>query len=324
MKRRAFITLLGGAATLPLAARAQQTAMPVIGFLRSASLDNAAPLVSAFRQGLKETGYIEGQNVAVEFRSAEGRNDQLPGLVAELVRRQVAVIVCNVTAASAAKAVTSTVPIVFATGDDPIAEGLVVSLNRPGGNLTGVSFLGNALGAKQVELLHELLPSATTIAVLVDTNYQGSVSGLTDVEAAAHSLGQQLVVLHASSERDLDLASATLAQQRADAVIVLGAAFFLSRRDQIIALAAKHGLPAIYQVPDFVAAGGLMSYGASIRDAYRLVGVYTGKILHGAKPADLPVQQSTKLELIINLKTAKALGLTVPPSLLAIADEVIE
>jgi putative ABC transport system substrate-binding protein len=324
MNRRAFITLLGGAAAAwPFAARAQQP-MPVIGFLRSASLDNAAPLVSAFRQGLKEAGYIEGQNVAVEFRSAEGRNDQLPGLVAELVRRQVAVIVCNVTAASAAKAVTSTVPIVFATGDDPIAEGLVVSLNRPGGNLTGVSFLGNALGAKQVELLHELLPSATTIAVLVDTNYQGSVSGLTDVEAAAHSLGQQLVVLHASSERDLDLASATLAQQRADALIVLGAAFFLSRRDQIIALAAKHGLPAIYQVPDFVAAGGLMSYGASIRDAYRLVGVYTGKILHGAKPADLPVQQSTKLELIINLKTAKALGLTVPLTLQARADEVIE
>jgi ABC-type uncharacterized transport system substrate-binding protein len=324
MKRREFITLLGGAAAAwPFAARAQQP-MPVIGFLRSASLDNAAPLVSAFRQGLKEAGYIEGQNVAVEFRSAEGRNDQLPGLVAELVRRQVAVIVCNVTAASAAKAVTSTVPIVFATGDDPIAEGLVVSLNRPGGNITGVSFLGNALGAKQVELLHELLPSATTIAVLVDTNYQGSVSGLTDVEAAAHSLGQQLVVLHASSERDLDLASATLAQQRADALIVLGAAFFLSRRDQIIALAAKHGLPAIYQVPDFVAAGGLMSYGASIRDAYRLVGVYTGKILHGAKPADLPVQQSTKLELIINLKTAKALGLTVPLTLQARADEVIE
>jgi putative tryptophan/tyrosine transport system substrate-binding protein len=325
VKRRTFISLLGGtAATWPLAARAQQSAMPVIGFLRSASLDNAAPLVSAFRQGLKEAGYIEGQNVAVEFRSAEGRNDQLPGLVAELVRRQVAVIVCNVTAASAAKAVTSTVPIVFATGDDPIAEGLVVSLNRPGGNITGVSFLGNALGAKQVELLHELLPSATTIAVLVDTNYQGSVSGLTDVEAAAHSLGQQLVALHASSERDLDLASATLAQQRADALIVLGAAFFLSRRDQIIALAAKHGLPAIYQVPDFVAAGGLMSYGASIRDAYRLVGVYTGKILHGAKPADLPVQQSTKLELIINLKTAKALGLTVPLTLQARADEVIE
>jgi putative tryptophan/tyrosine transport system substrate-binding protein len=323
--RRKFLATLGGAAAAwPLAARAQQPAMPVIGFLRSASLNNATPLVTAFRQGLKEAGYVEGQNVAVEFRSAEGRNDQLPGLVAELVRRQVAVIVCNVTAASAAKAVTSTVPIVFATGDDPIGEGLVTSLNRPGGNVTGVSFLGNALGAKQVELLHELVPKATTIAVLVDTNYQGSVSGLTDVEAAAHSLGQQLTVLHASSERDLEIASATLAQQRADALIVLGAAFFLSRRDQIIALAAQHGLPAIYQVPDFVAAGGLMSYGASIRDAYRLVGVYTGKILHGAKPADLPVQQSTKLELIINLRTARRLGLTVPLTLQAAADEVIE
>jgi len=323
--RRAFITLLGGtAAAWPLAARAQQLAIPVVGFLRSASLDNATPLVSAFRQGLKEAGYIEGQNVAVEFRSAEGHNDQLPRLVAELVRLPVAVIVCNVTAASAAKGVTSTVPIVFATGDDPVGEGLVTSLSRPGGNITGVSFLGNALGAKQVELLHELVPKATTIAVLVDTNYQGSVSGLTDVEAATHSLGQQLIVLRASSERDLDMASATLAQRRVDALIVLGAAFFLSRRDQIIAMAAQHRLPAIYQVPDFAAAGGLMSYGASIRDAYRLVGVYTGRILHGAKPADLPVQQSTKLELIINLKTAKAFGLDVPLTLQARADEVIE
>jgi len=323
--RRELLAALGGAtAAWPLAAHAQQPGMPVIGFLRSASLNNATPLVTAFRQGLKEAGYVEGQNVAVEFRSAEGRNDQLPGLVAELVRRQVAVIVCNVTAASAAKAVTSTVPIVFATGYDPIGEGLVTSLNRPGGNITGVSFLGNALGAKQVELLHELVPKATTIAVLVDINYQGSASGLTDVEAAAHSLGQQLIVLHASNERDLDAASATLALQRADALIVLGAAFFLSRRDQIIALAAQHGLPAIYQVPDFVTAGGLMSYGGSIRDAYRLVGVYAGKILHGAKPADLPVQQSTKLELIINLRTARRLGLTVPLTLQAAADEVIE
>ena len=279
MRRREFITLVGGAAAWPLAARAQQPAMPVVGFLRSASLNNATPLVSAFRQGLKEAGYTDGKNVTVEFRSAEGRNDQLPTLVAELVRRQVAVIVCNITAASAAKAVTSTVPIVFATGDDPIAEGLVTSLNRPGGNITGVSFLGNALGAKQVELLHELLPKATTLAVLVDTNYQGSVSGLTDVEAAARALGQQLVVLHASRDRDLEIASATLDQQRADALIVLGAAFFLSQRDQIIALAAHHGLPAIYQVPDFVAAGGLMSYGASISDA-----LSPARHLHGKDP----------------------------------------
>jgi putative tryptophan/tyrosine transport system substrate-binding protein len=323
--RRELLAALGGAvAAWPLAARAQQPAMPVVGFLRSASLANATPLVSAFRQGLKEAGYIEGQNVAVEFRSAEGHNDQLPRLVGDLVRRQVAVIVCNVTAASAAKAVTLTVPIVFATGDDPIAEGLVTSLNRPGGNITGVSFLGNALGAKQVELLHELLPKATTLAVLVDTNYQGSVSGVTDVEAAARSLGQQLIVLHASRDRDLENASATLDQQRADALIVLGAAFFLSQRDQIIALAAHHGLPAIYQVPDFVTAGGLMSYGASIRDAYRLVGIYTGKILHGAKPGDLPVEQPTKFDLVINLTTAKALGLEIPATLLARADEVIE
>ena len=221
-------------------------------------------------------------------------------------------------AALAATASTATIPIVFEVATDPVALGLVASLNRLGGNVTGVSFLGNALGAKQVELLHELVPKATTIAVL------GSASGLTDVEAAARSLGQQLIILRASNERDLDTASATLAQQRADALIVLGAAFFLSRRDQIIALAAQHGLPAIYQVPDFVAAGGLMSYGGSIRDAYRLVGVYTGKILHGAKPADLPVQQSTKLELIINLRTARRLGLTVPLTLQAAADEVIE
>jgi ABC-type uncharacterized transport system substrate-binding protein len=233
-------------------------------------------------------------------------------------------MVCNVTAASAAKAITSSVSIVFATGDDPVAEGLVTSLNRPGGNVTGVSFLGNALGAKQVELLRQLVPNATTIAVLVDTNYQGSATDLEDVERAAHSLRQNLIVLSASSERDLETASATLAQQHADALIALGAAFFLSKRDQIIALAAQHKLPAIYQVPDFAEAGGLMSYGASIRDPYRLVGIYTGKVLNGAKPADLPVEQSTKLELVINLKTAKALGITVPQSMLVAADEVIE
>jgi len=324
-RRREFITLLGGAAAAyPLAARAQQAAMPAVGFLRSASLANATPLVSAFRQGLKEAGYIEGQNVAVEFRSAEGHNDQLPRLVADLVRRQVAVIVCNVTAASAAKAVTSTVPIIFATGDDPIAEGLVTSLNRPGGNITGVSFLGNALGAKQVELLHELLPKATTLAVLVDTNYQGSATDLKNVERAAHSLRQNLIILRASNERDLETASATLAQQHADALIALGAAFFLSQRDQIIALAERYKLPAIYQVQDFAIAGGLMSYGASIRDAYRQAGIYAARILKGEKPADLPVMQPTKFDLIINLKTAKALGLTVPPNLLALADEVIE
>jgi ABC-type uncharacterized transport system substrate-binding protein len=323
MRRREFFTFLGGAAVAwPLAAGAQQ--MPVVGFLRSASLDNATPLLTAFRRGLEEAGFVEGRNVAIALRSAEGRNEQLPRLAAELVNLPVTLIVCNVTAASAAKGITSSVPILFATGDDPVAEGLVASLSRPGGNITGVSFLGNALGAKQMELLRELVPNARTIAVLVDTNYLGSVSGLKDVEAAAHSLGQQIVVLNASNERDLDNASATLAQHRVDALLAVGAAFFLSRRDQIIAMAARLRVPAIYQVPDFVAAGGLMSYGASIRDAYRLVGGYAGKIIKGAKPADLPVQQSTKLELVINLKTAKALGLTVPPTLLARADEVIE
>jgi ABC-type uncharacterized transport system substrate-binding protein len=317
MRRREFFTFLGGAAVAwPLAAGAQQ--MPVVGFLRSASLDNATPLLTAFRRGLEEAGFVEGRNVAIALRSAEGRNEQLPRLAAELVNLPVTLIVCNVTAASAAKGITSSVP------NDPVAEGLVASLSRPGGNITGVSFLGNALGAKQMELLRELVPNARTIAVLVDTNYLGSVSGLKDVEAAAHSLGQQIVVLNASNERDLDNASATLAQHRVDALLAVGAAFFLSRRDQIIAMAARLRVPAIYQVPDFVAAGGLMSYGASIRDAYRLVGGYAGKIIKGAKPADLPVQQSTKLELVINLKTAKALGLTVPPTLLARADEVIE
>ena len=325
MRRREFIAFVGSTAVAwPLAGRAQQSAMPMVGFLRSASLANACPLVTAFRQGLKEAGYVEGQNVVIEFRSAEGHNDELPKLVTELLRLPVAVIVYNVTAASAAKAITSSVPIVFATGDDPVAEGLVTSLNRPGGNVTGVSFLANALGAKQVELLRQLVPNATTIAVLVDRNYQGSATDLKDVERAAHSLKQNLIILAASDERDLETASATLAQQHADALIALGAAFFLSQRDQIIALAARHKLPAIYQVPDFAVAGGLMSYGASIRDAYRQAGIYAGRILKGEKPADLPVMQPTKFELIINIKTAKALGLAVPPNLLALADEVIE
>ena len=324
MRRRQFIAGLGSAAAWPVVARAQQPIIPTIGFLRSASLDNAIPLITAFRQGLKEAGYVDGQNVAIEFRSAEGRNDQLPRLVAELVRLPVAVIVCNSNAASAAKAVTSTVPIVFATGDDPVGEGLVASLNRPGGNITGVSFLGNALGGKQVELLRQLVPKAMTIAVLVDTNFAGSASGLKDIQAAAQFLGQHVMILNASNRRELEAASETLAHQPADALIVLGAAFFTSQRDQIIALSSRYGLPAMYQLQDFAVAGGLSSYGASIRDAYRLVGTYTGKILRGAKPADLPVQLSTKVEFVINLKTAKALGLTIPETLLATADEVIQ
>jgi putative tryptophan/tyrosine transport system substrate-binding protein len=290
MRRRDFIVGLSAAAW-PLAARAQQPIIPTIGFLRSASLDNAIPLITAFRQGLKEAGYVDGQNVAIEFRSAEGRNDQLPRLVAELVRLPVAVIVCNSDAASAAKAVTSTVPIVFATGGDPVGEGLVASLNRPGGNITGVSFLGNALGGKQVELLRQLAPKAMTIAVLVDTSFAGSASGLKDIQAAARFLGQDVMILNASNQRELEAASETLARQPADALIVLGAAFFTSQRDQIIALSSRYGLPAMYQLQDFAVAGGLSSYGASIRDAYRLVGTYTGKILRGAKPADLGDKQ---------------------------------
>jgi putative ABC transport system substrate-binding protein len=325
MRRRELIALVGSAAIgWPLVARAQQSPTPVIGFLRSASLDNVTPLVAAFRQGLKEAGYVEGRNVKIEFRSAEGHNDRLSALAAELVRVPVAVLVCNVTAAVAAKAVTATVPILFATGDDPVQEGLVASMNRPGGNITGVSFLGNSLGAKQVELLRDLVPKATTIAVLVDTNFQGSAAALKDVQAAANALGQRLIILNAGNVSDIDTASTTLADEHADALIALGAAFFLSQRDRIIALAAHHRLPAIYQTPDFVLAGGLMSYGASITDGYRLVGIYAGKILHGAKPADLPVQQSTKVELHINRKTANALSLTMPQSLLVAADEVIE
>jgi ABC-type uncharacterized transport system substrate-binding protein len=326
MKRRKFIALIGGAAATasPLGARAQQTAMPVIGFLRSASFDNTTSLMTAFREGLKEAGFAEGQNVAFEFRSAEGHNDRLPSLAAELVRLPVAAIVCNSTAATAAKAITTTVPIVFATASDPIQDGLVTSLSRPGGNLTGVSFLGSALGSKQLELLRELVPMARTIAVLVDTRVSFNATAQRDIQATARTIGQQLIVLNIGSERDLDTAAATLAQQRADALLFTAGAFFLSQRDQIIALAARHAVPAIYWLPEFVAAGGLMSYGASITDAYRQVGIYTGKILNGAKPGDLPVQQSTKVELAINLKTAKALGIAVPQSLLARADEVIE
>jgi putative tryptophan/tyrosine transport system substrate-binding protein len=298
--------------------------MPVIGFLRSASFDNTESLLAAFREGLKETGFVEGQNVAFEFRSGEGYNDRLPVLTAELVRLPVAAIVCNSTAASAAKAVTTTVPIVFATASDPIQDGLVTSLSRPGGNLTGVSFLGSALGSKQLALLRELVPTARTIAVLIDTNFSFNAAELRDIQATAGTVGQQLIVFNIGFERDLDTASATLAQQRADALLVTTGAFFLSRRDQIIGLAARLAIPAVYWLPEFVAAGGLMSYGASITDAYRQVGIYTGKILNGAKPGDLPVQQSTKVELAINLKTAKALGIAVPQSLLARADEVIE
>ena len=325
IRRREFITLVGGAAaSWPLAARAQQSAMPVIGFLRSAPIADATHLVTAFRQGLKEAGFIEGQNVTVDYRSAENDRDQLTRLVAEFTRRPVAVIVANQISALAAKAATATVPIVFATGADPIRDGLVAGLNRPGGNVTGVVFFGAVLGAKRLELLRQLVPMATTIAVLVGLESPETAAERRDLQAAAQAVGQQLVVFDAASERDIETAFAMFVQRGARAVITVGGAFIFSNRERIVALAARHALPASYANRELIEAGGLMSYGASITDAYRQVGIYTGRILKGEKPAELPVMQATKFELVINLKTAAALGLTVPDKLLVAADEVIE
>ena len=325
MKRREFITVLGSAAAAwPVAARAQQPAIPVIGFLRSAPIADATHLVTAFRQGLKEAGFIEGQNVTVDYRSAENDRDQLTRLVAEFTRRPVAVIVANQISALAAKAATATVPIVFATGADPIRDGLVAGLNRPGGNVTGVVFFGAVLGAKRLELLRQLVPMATTIAVLVGLESPETAAERRDLQAAAQAVGQQLVVFDAASERDIETAFAMFVQRGARAVITVGGAFIFSNRERIVALAARHALPASYANRELIEAGGLMSYGASITDAYRQVGIYTGRILKGEKPAELPVMQATKFELVINLKTATALGLTVPDKLLVAADEVIE
>jgi len=328
MKRRAFITLLGcAAAAWPLAAVAQQAAMPVIGFLHSASPGLYAPFLPGFHQGLKEVGYTEGRNVAIEYRWAEDRYDRLPALAADLVDRHVTVIAApgSLPATLAAKAATTTIPIVFLVGGDPVAIGLVASLARPGGNLTGVTNLTAQVGSKRLELLHALVPTAITVALLVNpSSPELAEPQLQELQVAARSLGLQLHVLNASTEREIDMAFATVVQLRPGGLVIVPDPFLTSRIERLAALALRHAIPTIFQYPEFTAAGGLMSYGSNLRDLLRWSGLYTGRILKGEKPADLPVQQATKVELIINLKTAKALGLEVPTSILVRADEVIE
>ena len=325
IRRREFIVALGGAAAWPLPGRAQQPAMPTVGFLHGMSPASHAPYVAAFRQGLKDTGYVDEQNLAIEYRWAEGQYARLPALAVDLVHRKVAVIAATggTATARAAKAASTLIPIVFVTADDPVETGLVASLNRPGGNLTGVSIISAALRAKNLELLHELVPTAV-VAILVNPDNPAIENQVKDAQLAASTLGKTIHLLTARTEQDIDAAFSSLIQKHTGALIVSTDPFFVARRDQLVALAARHAVPTVYFLREFVTAGGLMSYGTSLTEANRLSGIYAGRLLKGEKPAELPVQQSSKVELVINLKTAKALGLTFPITLLGRADEVIE
>jgi putative tryptophan/tyrosine transport system substrate-binding protein len=326
MRRREFIAGLGSTAAWPVVARAQQPAMPVIGVLNSASSANYVPMMAAFHRGLREAGYVEGRNVAIEYRWANEQSDRLPALTAELVQRQVKVIVAGGALSSplAAKAATATIPIVFSAGVDPVESGLVASLNRPGGNVTGVTNINNELLSKRLQLLHELLSAAKSIALLVNPTNPGNRTLPTEFERAAQTLGLQAHILNASTERELETAFATMAELRTAGMVLTPDPFFIVRNELLAALALRHAVPTVSTYREFAAAGGLMSYGGSVLEMYRLVGFYTGRILKGDKPADLPVQQATRIELVINMKTAKALGLTIPETLLATADEVIQ